>query len=151
MDVRSRTTSMQPFGCSVHAGPFYRSNEPYKYPFLLMIVCYNLPSFLMIQISNVQNVKISRGCPFRRYLCNMLALTAMKDNFQGQMSPEAFILHVFLMILCYISPSLLKIWISNVQTVDIFFTFFMSFSIHSYSLMGGQFKGQTSSLAHTSL
>lgn len=85
---------------------------------------------------------------FRRPLqCSQCALTAMTANFKGQTRPEVHIPHVFPMIVCYSSPSLLVIHIWNVQNAEISCGSPLRLFICSYlalTTMTVNFKGQTS-------
>lgn len=86
---------------------------------MLIIVCYISQSLLVIQISNVQNAGISHGHLLRPLRFSQLALMTMPPNFLGQTNLKARIPLILLILVGYSSPSLLVIWISNVQNVEI--------------------------------
>lgn len=88
-------------------------------PILPMIACYSSHSFLVITISNLKKAKLSRGCFLRPCSCRRLALTAMQTHFQGQISPKVCIVTVIWMIVCYSSPSLFMIRISDFKNNEI--------------------------------
>ena len=116
-------------------------------PILPMIVCYSLPSLLVIWISDVQIYKISRACLLLPFLWSWLAFTAMPVNFKGQTSPEACITEVLLMIVSYCSQSLLVIYIWVFKNAEIFYghPFRPGICIWlAFTAMPAHVKGQTS-------
>lgn len=69
-------------------------------PVLQVIVCYNSPYLLVIQIFYITIAKISRERSLRYFLCIQFALTTIQVNFQGQKRLEARMLPVLPMIEC---------------------------------------------------
>ena len=52
-------------------------------PIFPIIVCYISPSLFVIRISNIQNAKISRGCPLK-----LVGPHGMLTHFQGLNDPR---------------------------------------------------------------
>ena len=74
------------------------------YPSFWRFSCAIAHHFLDDPDSDVKNAKFFRGRPSRTCLCIRLSITAFLTHLEGQKSPEASIMLISMIFLCYSKP-----------------------------------------------